>query len=80
MEYTSKLFVDFLKKLIVFDKDSQSAILVASRVKTIVMPEKRMNGVEFALLLNSRRKISLAKYSLLSQISRSRWITFFLVI
>lgn len=33
MEYTSKLFVDFLKKLIVFDKDSQSAILVASRVK-----------------------------------------------
>lgn len=33
MEYTSKLFVDFLKKLIVFDKDSQSAIQVASRVK-----------------------------------------------
>lgn len=33
MEYTSKLFVDFLKKLIAFDKDSQSAILVASRVK-----------------------------------------------
>lgn len=33
MEYTSKLFIDFLKKLIVFDKDSQSAILVASRVK-----------------------------------------------
>lgn len=33
MEYTSKLFVDFLKKLIVFDKDSQSAIQVASRIK-----------------------------------------------
>lgn len=33
MEYTSKLFVDFLKKLIVFDKDSQSVIQVASRVK-----------------------------------------------
>lgn len=33
MEYTSKLFVDFLKKLIVFDKDSQSAIQVASREK-----------------------------------------------
>ena len=32
MEYTSKLFVDFLKKLIVFDKDSQSLIQVASRV------------------------------------------------
>lgn len=33
MEYTSKLFVDFLKKLIIFDKDSQSVIQVASRVK-----------------------------------------------
>lgn len=33
MEYTSKLFVDFLKKLIVFDKDSQSVLQVASRVK-----------------------------------------------
>jgi len=33
MEYTSKLFVDFLKKLIAFDKDSQSVIQVASRVK-----------------------------------------------
>lgn len=32
MEYTSKLFVDFLKKLIVFDKDSRSVIEVASRV------------------------------------------------
>lgn len=32
MEYTSKLFVDFLKKLIVFDKDSHSVIEVASRV------------------------------------------------
>lgn len=33
MEYTSKLFVDFLKKLIVFNKDSQSVIQIASRVK-----------------------------------------------
>lgn len=33
MEYTPKLFVDFLKKLIAFDKDSQSAMQVASRVK-----------------------------------------------
>ena len=33
MEYTSNLFFYFLKKLIVFDKDSQSAIQVASRVK-----------------------------------------------
>lgn len=33
MEYTSELFVDFLKKLIIFDKDSQSAFQVASRVK-----------------------------------------------
>lgn len=32
MEYTSKLLVDFLKKLIVFDKDSRSVIEVASRV------------------------------------------------
>lgn len=32
MEYTSKLLVDFLKKLIVFDKDSHSVIEVASRV------------------------------------------------
>ena len=33
MEYTSKLFIDFLKKLIVFDKDSQSVIQIAARVK-----------------------------------------------
>ena len=32
MEYNSKLLVDFLKKLIVFDKDSRSVIEVASRV------------------------------------------------
>lgn len=32
MEYTSKLLVDFLKKLIVFDKDSRSVIEIASRV------------------------------------------------
>lgn len=33
MEYTSKLLIDFLKNLIVFDKDSQSVIQEASRVK-----------------------------------------------
>ena len=32
MEYTSKLLVDFLKKLLIFDKDSRSAIEVATRV------------------------------------------------
>lgn len=32
MEYNSKLLVDFLKKLIVFDKDSRSVIEAASRV------------------------------------------------
>ena len=32
MEYTSKLFVDFLKKLIVFDKECKSIIDVADRV------------------------------------------------
>ena len=31
MEYTSKLLVDFLKKLLIFDKDSRSAIEVATR-------------------------------------------------
>ena len=45
MEYTSKLFVDFLKKLIVFDKDSQSAIQVASRVKN-----DRDAGVKLSLI------------------------------
>lgn len=33
MEYTSELFVEFLKKLIVFDKNSQSAIQVISDAK-----------------------------------------------
>lgn len=32
MDFTEKLFVDFLKKLIAFDKDSRSTIEVASRV------------------------------------------------
>lgn len=32
MEFTEKLFVDFLKKLIAFDKDSRSTIDVASRM------------------------------------------------
>lgn len=32
MEYTSKLFVDFLKKLIVFDKECKSIIDIAERV------------------------------------------------
>lgn len=32
MEFTEKLFVDFLRKLIAFDKDSRSTIDVASRV------------------------------------------------
>lgn len=32
MEFTKKLFIDFLKKLIAFDKDSCSTIDVASRV------------------------------------------------
>ena len=32
MEYTSKFFVEFLKKLVVFDKDSQSLIDAASHV------------------------------------------------
>lgn len=34
MEYTSTLFVDFLKNLIAFDKDSQSAIRLVSREKS----------------------------------------------
>lgn len=32
MEFTEKLFIDFLKKLIAFDKDSRSTIDVASRI------------------------------------------------
>lgn len=32
MEYTSKLFVDFLKKLIVFDKECKSIIDISERV------------------------------------------------
>lgn len=32
MEYTSKLFIDFLKKLIVFDKEAKSIIEIAERV------------------------------------------------
>lgn len=32
MEYTSKLFVDFLKKLIIFDKECRSIIDIAERV------------------------------------------------
>ena len=31
MEYTSKLLVNFLKKLVVFDKDTRSAIEAVSR-------------------------------------------------
>ena len=33
MEYTSRLFVNFIKSLIVFDKDCRSAIQVAERIK-----------------------------------------------
>ena len=32
VEFTEKLFIDFLKKLIAFDKDSRSTIDVASRI------------------------------------------------
>ena len=39
MEYTSKLFVDFLKKLVVFDKECRAISDVAERVIT-----ERMNG------------------------------------
>lgn len=41
MEYTSKLFVDFLKKLIVFDKECKSIIDIAERVVN-----DRTNGEE----------------------------------
>lgn len=41
MEYTSKLLVNFLKKLVVFDKDTRSAIEAVSRVFNNRMSEEK---------------------------------------
>ena len=41
MEYTSALLVDFLKKLIVFDKNSRSAIEAASHASSVRGRESR---------------------------------------
>lgn len=41
MEFTERLFIDFLKKLIVFDKDSKSTINIAKRVFDQRLSEER---------------------------------------
>lgn len=57
MDFTEKLFVDFLKKLIAFDKDSRSTIEVASRVVKDRYDGEKMNGVEFVPVLNRKLKV-----------------------
>lgn len=57
VDFTEKLFVDFLKKLIAFDKDSRSTIEVASRVVKDRYDGEKMNGVEFVPVLNRKLKV-----------------------
>lgn len=65
MEYTSKLLVDFLKKLIVFDKDSRSVIEVASRVVRDRDAGEKAEWGRVRSSASNRQKIIHQRYNLL---------------
>ena len=72
MEFTEKLFVDFLKKLIAFDKDSRSTIDVASRIVKIGMMAKKVNGVKSVPVPNRKLKVMHRKLTPLCLIFRNK--------
>ena len=71
MEYTSKLFVDFLKKLIIFDKECKSIIDIAERVVKDRADGEKNEWASTRKLLDSKiHKFSTQKASLIDNCSR----------